>query len=341
MRTLIYGAGAVGGFAGGILAAAGADVTLVARGAHHDAMKSRGLILEGKVNGRPDPIRVNVCRPGEEKPPYDFILVGLKSHQIAGAAKHMVSLLAGDGMILLGQNGLPYWYFEKLDSPLRGSRLKSVDPDGTLAKTIPIDAVIGGVMNKPADLVEPGRIRLADQQTDRLVIGELDGRVTPRLQSIKALFDPAGWPVFIADNIRAAKWRKLLSNAVFNPLGALTQSMALQIAQYPPTQAIARRMMDEVLAVATSVGVTPEMTPDQMMEDVLKRVGILSSTLQDVRFGRELELDAIVNAVIDVGRLTRVPTPYLEFASACAGLLNRRIVDDGVAFAPATVRKAR
>jgi 2-dehydropantoate 2-reductase len=340
MRILIYGAGAVGGFAGGILTAAGADVTLVARGAHHDAMKSRGLILEGKMNGRPDPIRVNVCKPGEEKPPYDFILVGLKSHQIAGAAKRMVSLLAKDGMILLGQNGLPYWYFEKLDSPLRGSRLKSVDPDGTLASTIPIDAVIGGVMNKPADLVEPGRIRLADQPTDRLVIGELDNRVTPRLAAIKSLLDPAGWPVLITDNIRAAKWRKLLSNAVFNPLGAVTQSNARQVAEFPPTQRVAKRMMDEVLAVATSVGVTPEMTPDQMMDDVLKRVGILSSTLQDVRFGRELELDAIINAVIDVGRLTGVATPYLEFASACAGLLNRRIVDDGAAFAPAAVRKA-
>lgn len=340
MRTLIYGAGAVGGFAGGVLAAAGQDVTLVARGAHHDAMKRRGLVLEGKVNGRPEPIPVNVCRPGEEKPPYDFIVVGLKSHQIAAAAKHVVSLLARDGTILLGQNGLPYWYFQKLDSPLRGSRLQSVDPGGVLEATIPIDAVVGGVMNKPADLVEPGRIRLADQPTDRLVIGELDNRITPRLQAIKALFDPAGWPVYITDDIRAAKWRKLLSNAVFNPLGALTQSTARQVAEYRPTRELARRMMDEVTAVARSVGVVPEMTPEQMMEDVLRRVGIPSSTLQDVRFGRELELDAILNAVIDVARLTKVPTPCLEMAAACAGLLNQRIVADGVAFAPTTVRKA-
>ena len=187
MRILVYGAGAVGGYLGGILAAAGADVTLVARGAQYEALSRRGLILEGPKSGRPVPIRVRACRPGEEKPPYDLIMVGLKSHQIAPAAAHIVSLLARDGAILLGQNGLPYWYFDKLESPLRGSRLKSVDPDGTLAKTIPVDAVVGGVMNKPADLVEPGRIRLADQQTDRLVIGELDNRVTPRLAAIKAV----------------------------------------------------------------------------------------------------------------------------------------------------------
>lgn len=339
MRILIYGAGAVGGYFGGILTAAKADVTLVARGAHHDAMASRGLILEGKTSGRPEPIRVKVCRPGEEQGRYDLIVVGLKSHQIAGAAAHIVSLLAKDGMMLLGQNGLPHWYFEKLASPLRGSRLVSVDPDGTLAKTIPLDAIIGGVTNKPADLVEPGRIRLADQATDRIVIGELDNRITPRLAAIKAIIEPAGCPVLVSDNIRAVKWRKLMSNGVFNPLGALTQSNARQIGDYEPTRRVARLMIAEVLAVAAAVGITPDMTAEQMVEDVRKRVGILSSTLQDVRFGRELELDAIVNAVIDVGRLTGVATPYLEVASACAGLLNRRIVDDGVAFAPAAVRK--
>ena len=340
MRILVYGAGAVGGFLGGILTAVGADVTLVARGAQHDALAQRGLLLEGPKSGRPDRIRVRVCRPGEEKPPYDLIVVGLKSHQIPGAAAHMVRLLARDGMILLGQNGLPYWYFEKLDSPLRGSRLASVDPDGTLAKTIPIDAVIGGVMNKPADLVEPGHIRLADQATDRLVIGEVDNKMTPRLAAIKAVIEPAGWTVVVSDNIRAVKWRKLLSNGALNPLAAITQSTHRQIGDYEPTRRVARQMMDEIAAVAASVGIKLDMTADQMIEDVRKRVGIPSSTLQDVRFGRELELGALINAVIDVGRLTRVPTPYLEAASACAGLLNQRIVDDGVAFAPAAVRRA-
>jgi len=339
VRILVFGAGAVGGYVGGVLTASGADVTLVARGAQHDALKQRGLILEGKTSGRPDPVRVRVCRPGEEKPPYDLIIVGLKSHQIAGAAAHMVKLLARDGMMLLGQNGLPYWYFEKLDSPLRGSRLASLDPDGALARTIPIDAVIGGVMNKPADLVEPGRIRLADQPTDRLAIGELDNRITPRLAAIKAVVEPGGWPVMVSDDIRAAKWRKLMSNGVFNPLAALTQSTHRQVGDFEPTRRIARWMIEEVLAVAASVGVKPDVNADQMIDDVRKRVGILSSTLQDVRFGRELELDALINSVIDVGRLTGVATPCLEIASACAGLLNRRIVDDGVAFAPATVRK--
>jgi 2-dehydropantoate 2-reductase len=337
MRILVFGAGAVGGYLGGILAAAGEDVTLVARGAQYEALAHHGVRLEGPKSGRPDPIRVRACRPGGEQPPYDLIFVGLKAHQIADAATHLVQLLARGGSIILAQNGLPYWYFEKLDSPLRGSRLASLDPDGKLAQTFPIDAVIGGVINKPANLIEPGRIGLADQPGDRLVIGELDGRITPRLQEIKSVIEPAGWPVLITENIRLFKWRKLLSNAVFNPLGALTQSSARQIGGFPPTRGVAKAMMLEVLAVAASVGVTIDMTADEMLDGTQKRVEIPSSTLQDVRAGRGLELDALVNAVIDMGRLTAVPTPHLEIIAACAGLLNRRIVEDGVGFAPRQV----
>ncbi len=340
MRILVFGAGAVGGFVGGILTAAGADVTLVARGAQYDALSTKGLILEGPKSGRPDPIRVKVCRPGEEKPPYDVIFVGLKSQQLAAAAAHVVGLLAPGGSIILGQNGLPYWYFEKLDSPLRGSRLTSVDPDGTLAKTIPIDSVIGGVIFKPADLVEPGRIRLADQASDRLAIGELDNRITPRLKEIAAVIESAGWPVTVSDDIRLLKWRKQVSNAVLNPLAAISQATHRQIAEFPGTRRFARMMMDEIIAVAASVGVTVGINPDEMMGDVAKRVGIPSSTLQDVRAGRTLELDALTNAVIDVGRLTRTPTPNLEIVAACAGLLNQRITADGVGFPPTAVRKA-
>ena len=340
MRILVYGAGAIGGFLGGILTKAGADVTLVARGAHYEALSKKGLMLEGPRSGGPDPIRVKVLRPEEAKAGYDLVFAGMKSQQLAAAASHMVGLLAPKGSIVLGQNGLPYWYFEKLESPLRGSRVTSVDPDGTLAKAIPIDAVVGGVIFKPADLLGPGHVRLADQPSDRLVIGELDGSKSARLDAIKSAIEAAGWPVEITNNIRAVKWRKQLSNAVLNPLAAVTQATHRQIGEYGATQRYAKLMMAEVIAVAASVGVKLDATPDLVIEDVLKRVGIPSSTLQDVRAGRSLELDALTNAVIDIGRLTGTPTPNLEIVSACAGLLNQRIVGDGVAFAPAPVRKA-
>jgi 2-dehydropantoate 2-reductase len=283
---------------------------------------------------------VKVCRPGEEKPPYDVIFVGLKSHQIAESAKHLASLLARDGAIIFAQNGINWWYFEKLDSPLKGTSLPSLDPDGLIKRTFPIDAVIGGIINKPAELVEPGRIRLVDQPGDRLIIGELDNRITPRLKEIASIVESAGWPALATDKVRQFKWRKQLSNAVFNPLGAVTQSSARQIGEFEPARRAAKAMMEEVTAVAASVGIKLDMTPDEMLDGLQKRVEIPSSTLQDVRMGRALELGAITNAVVDIGRLTGVPTPYLEVIAALAGTLNRRIVEDGLAFPPTPVRKA-
>jgi len=339
MRIVIYGAGAVGGYLGGILAAAGRDVTLVARGAQHDAMAGRGLILEGPKSGRPEPIRVKVCRPGEEKPPYDLVFVGLKSHQIAENARHLAGLMAKDGAIVFAQNGINWWYFEKLDSPFKGASLPSLDPEGTIKRTFPIDAVLGGVINKPAEIVEPGRIRLVDQPTDRLVLGELDDRVSPRLKEIAAVIEAAGWPVLATDKVRQFKWRKQLSNAVLNPFGAVTQSSGRQIGEFEPARRAARAMMEEVVAVAASVGEKIETTVDEMLDGLTKRLEIPSSTLQDVRTGRALELDALTYGVIDIGRLTKVPTPYLEVVAALAGTLNRRIVEDGVAFPPTAVKK--
>lgn len=340
MRILIYGAGAVGSFLGGILTAAGRDVTLVARGAQYDALTARGLMLEGPKTGRPEPVRVKVCRPGEEKAPYDVIFVGLKSHQIEENAGHMAGLLARDGVIIFAQNGINWWYFEKLDSPLKGTSLPSLDPNGVIKRTFPIDSVIGGIINKPAELVEPGRVRLVDQPADRLIIGELDNRVTPRLKEIAAVVESAGWTAVATDNVRQFKWRKQLSNAVFNPLGAVTQSSARQIGEFDPARRAARAMMEEVVAVAASVGVKMDTTVDEMLDGLTKRLEIPSSTLQDVRMGRPLELDALTNAVVDIGRLTKTPTPYLEVIAALAGTLNRRIVNDGVAFAPVVVKKA-
>ena len=339
MRTLIFGAGAIGGYLGGILTAADADVTLVARGSQYEALSVKGVVLEGARIGRLAPIRVRVCRPGEEKGGYDVVFVGLKAHQIAENAAHLARILAPGGMLLFPQNGIPWWYFEKVDSPLRGTRLPSLDPDGIIANTFPIDAVVGAVTYKPAELLAPGHIRLADQPSDRIVIGELDNKITPRLQAIKALFEPAGWPVTLTDDIRAFKWRKLLSNAVFNPLGAITQSSALQLVKFPATRRLALAMIEEVSAVAASVGVVPDMKPKDMIEYTEKRVEIPSSTLQDVRAGRTMELDAIDNAVIDIARLTGVPTPNLERVVACANMLNRRIIEDHWAFAPAAVNR--
>lgn len=334
MKILVYGAGAIGGYLGAILTASGEDVTLVARGAQYDALSSRGIQLEGPRSGRPEPIKVRVCKPGEEKGPYDTVFVTLKSQQIAGAAQHLRGLIGQDGVFVFPQNGIPWWYFQGIESKFKGRQLATVDPDGVLSRTFEPRMIIGGVALKPADLVAPGHIRLPDADTDALVIGEIDNSISPRVQAIAAITTRAGWNGKVSDDIRKVKWTKLVGNAVWNSLGAITQSTAREAAEFPGTRPLAVALMREVIAVAATVGTKLDSDPEALVSGVAKRVSLPTSTLQDVRAGRTLEMDAIVNAVLELGALTGVATPSLQVVAACVNLLNRRITDNRVAIRP-------
>lgn len=334
MKVLVYGAGAIGGYLGAILTAAGEDVTLVARGVQYEALAARGIMLEGPRSGRPDPVRVRVCKPGEEKGPYDVIFVTLKSHQLAAAAQHLRGLVAKDGVFVFPQNGIPWWYFQGIESKFKGTLLKAVDPDGVLSRTFEPRQIIGGVSLKPADLVKPGHIRLVDSETEALVMGEIDNRITPRLEVLGAMLTRAGWTGRVVGDIRKAKWSKMLSNAVWNSLGAITQSTAKEVASFAGTQPLAVAVMREVMAVAAAVGTPLDGDPETLVATAAKRASIPSSTLQDVRAGRPLEMDAIVNVVLELGELTGVATPSLAVIAACVNLLNQRISVDDVAVKP-------
>lgn len=337
MRLLVYGAGAIGGFFGAMLTEAGEDVTLVARGAQYDALAARGIILEGPRINRPQPIKVHVVRPGEEKGPYDLIFVTLKAHQLAGAASHVRSLGGKNAWFVFPQNGLPWWYFDGIDTPFRGAKLKSLDPEGVLSRTFTAENLVCGIAFKPSTIVEPGRIRLADTDADSLTVGELDNRMSERIQTIAKIASHAGWPGKAVTDIRKAKWTKLLSNAIWNPLCSLTQSNPNDTASYAPTMEVAAQMIDEVIAVAAAVGVELDASAPALIAGAARRAPIPPSTLQDVRAGRAMELDAILNSVIEMGQLAGVATPALKVIAACANLLNQRITRDGVAIQPATV----
>ncbi len=330
----MYGAGAIGGYLGAILSAAGEDVTLVARGAQYEALSSRGIILEGPKSGRPEPIPVRAVRPGDEKPPYDLIFVTLKSHQLVAAARHVRSLGGKDAMFVFPQNGLPWWYFDGIESRYKGTKLKTLDPDGVLSRTFEAPNIIGGIAFKPSDIVEPGRIRLADSDFDAITLGEIDNRMTPRLDTIAKITGNAGWASKIAPDIRKAKWTKLLSNAVWNTLGVVTNAVPADAARFAPTARLATAMIREVMSLADAVGCTLEADADMLVAASARRAPLPSSTLQDVRAGRALELDAILNALLEIGALTGVATPKLEVIAACANLVNQRITEDGVAIRP-------
>jgi 2-dehydropantoate 2-reductase len=337
MRIVIYGAGAIGGYLGARLSAAGVDVTLVGRGKHREVMAAQGLRIENRATQKVERVKVNAVLPGEEKPPYDVVFVTLKAHQVESNAERIAALRAKDGCYVILQNGLPWWYFDGIDSPYAGKPLKTLDPNGNLARIFPSKHVIGGVIFKPIDLYEPGALRHADATSDRIVIGEVDNRPSPRGEALAKVVTPAGWKMEVSTDIRTTIWTKLVSNAVWNPLCALTQSAANDIALFPPTRALAIAMMKEAIAVAKAAGAKINVDAEKAVGDVATRKSPISSTLADVRAGRQLELPALSWSIIEVGEITGVPTPNLRNVAACAGMLDQYIVNSSSAIRPASV----
>jgi len=338
MRIIIYGAGAIGGYLGALLSAAGADVTLVGRGKHREVMATQGLKLDDKANPRPDRIKLNAVLPGEEKPPYDVVFVTLKAHQHEPNAERIAALRAKDGCCVFLQNGLPWWYFDRIDSPYAGKALKTLDPEGKLARILPSEHILGGVIFKPIDLYEPGALRFVESPSDRIVIGEVDNRPSARAAAIAQVVTPAGWKTEVSTDIRTAIWTKLVGNAVWNPLCALTQSAANDIASFPPSRDLAIAMMQEAAAVAKAAGAKINVDAEKAVSDVSTRKSPISSTLADVRGGRQLELAALSWSIIEMGEITGVPTPNLRNVAACAGMLDRYIVNSGSAIRPEAIR---
>jgi 2-dehydropantoate 2-reductase len=336
MRVLIYGAGAIGGYLGAILSRSGVDVTILARGKTYDSIALQGLVVDWAVGNERLVVTPQVCKSYEPNGLFDVVFVTLKSMQIPASAENIVSKLKPNGSMVMIQNGLPWWYFEGVDSPWRGVSLSSSDPDGILKKYINLSQVIGAVIHKPVMVTKPGHLFVPEVRADRLVIGELDGQHRLRLDEIASMVGAAGLPVEITNDIRAAKWTKLMVNLVWNPLTALTQSPAGAIADFPQAKELVKSILEEGSLVAASVGIKVDCDSDAEILRVTGNYTQIPSMLQDVRAGRPLEWQAILGSVIEIAGLTKVAVPTLRNIAACIGVLDQRILNEGLGIGPLT-----
>jgi 2-dehydropantoate 2-reductase len=336
MRILIYGAGAIGGYLGALLADGGMDVTLVARGAQYQALSSQGLAVQWE-GGRSLRLTVPTVKPGEVRGRYDLVFVTLKATQLAAAATEISASLTAQGSLVMIQNGLPWWYFERGNSPQPDAPLSSLDPERALSRSFDLDRVVGAVIYKPVMTKAPGQLFVPNAADNELIIGEIDDRDSERCREIAAVMSAAGLPTQVTLDIRRQKWRKLMINLVWSPLCALTQSPSGAIAASPAGAELARTMMLEGLAVARSVGVELQFDPAAELRRVAGNFTQQPSMLQDVRAGRPLEWEAILQSVIGIAASTGVAVPTLKNIGACISLLDSRIRADGVAIAPIPV----
>jgi 2-dehydropantoate 2-reductase len=198
-----------------------------------------------------------------------------------------------------------------------------VDPGGVLGANIEAERVIGSVVYPAAELVAPGVVRVIEG--NRFTIGEPDGTRSERIEALSQALMRAGFKAPVAKDIRSEIWIKLWGNLSFNPISALTHATLQDICRFPPTRALAAAMMGEAQRVAEALGVRFKITLEQRLAGAEAVGAHKTSMLQDVEHGRALELEALVGAVVELGRVTAVPTPTIEAIYAATTLLARTL----------------
>ena len=308
MRICIYGAGATGGYLGARLALAGQEVTLIARGAHLAAMQRHGVKL--LTGGEERIARPRCIADPAEAGVQDYVIIALKAHSIPGIAGQIQPLFKKDTAVVTAVNGIPWWYFYGQSGAWKNHRIESIDPGGRIWDGIGPERAIGCIVYPATEVTEPGVIRHIEG--DRLTLGEPSGKVTDRTHKLGAALRDAGFRCRIKADPRDELWLKLLGNLCFNPISALTHATLERIATDAGTAGICRLMMQEARAIAECLGITVRMDIDRRLAAAGAVGAHKTSMLQDLEAGRPMEIDALVAAVQELGRLVEVPTPTID-----------------------------
>lgn len=292
MRIAIFGTGGVGGYFGARLAAAGDDVTFIARGTHLTAMRERGLSIESPkgnlhlpaVQATDDPAAIG---------PVDVVLFTVKLYDVDQSAAQLKPLIGPDTVVITLQNG--------------------VDAVEMVGRHVGAEHVAGGAAYVVAVIDGPGRVR--HTTADRLVFGESDGRLSPRLQAFQAAGARAGFVAELSPHVNVDLWVKFVRLGTWSGMTTVTRSPMGVIRSYPDLLDMMEQALDEAMAVGRARGIT---FPEGLVEGTKEMVrtfphGSKSSMLEDLERGRRLELPWLSGAIVRMGRESGVPTPTHTF----------------------------
>jgi 2-dehydropantoate 2-reductase len=325
-KICIVGAGAIGGLLAAKFALAGDDVTVIDQGAHLAAIQKNGLKLEWH-DGKVQTAKMKAVNKPADAGKQDIVVLAVKAHFLDQVVRDIDSMLGPDTVVLTVQNGLPWWYFQKLGGQYNNHKLESLDPSGVLTKNIDPNRIIGCVVYPAAAATAPGVIHHVEG--DRFPIGELDGKDTPRVRELHDVFIKAGLKSMVLPDIRSEIWLKAWGNLSFNPISALTHATLVDICQFAETRELAATMMKEAQDIAQKLGVTFRVTIDKRIAGAEAVGAHKTSMLQDVEAGRSLETEALIGSILEMARLTNTAAPAIESVYALVKLLNKVMLLEG------------
>jgi 2-dehydropantoate 2-reductase len=322
-RICVFGAGAIGGHLAAKLAAAGRDVSVVARGANLAAIKAKGMML--REGARTIAGRVRASDRPSDLGAQDVVFVTTKATALAAFAAAAAPLCGPATVFVFVQNGIPWWYAQGLSAARpRPPDLSRLDPDGALARAIAPERVIGGVVYSSNNLVEPGVVMNYSEGRNMLVVGETDDRSSQRIAALRVLLGAAALHSPPAADIRQSVWDKLLINfgsTLCVPLGEPISA----VMNDPVLRPVRDRLLAEGRAIAQAHGITLEGAPRR--PGGAQTAGATAhkpSMLQDYELGRPMEVAAILAVPCAFARAAGVDVPTLEALNAITGRLAAR-----------------
>ena len=308
MKVCIYGAGAIGGFLGARLGAQGHAVSAVARGGTLAALAADGLRLQladrevrAPVVAAEDPARLG---------PQDLVVIAVKTPALPAVAARIAPLIGPDTTVLTAMNGVPWWFFSGMPGPHAGRRLGCLDPDGAIARAIPVAHVVGGVVHASCTTPAPGVVRHVMGQG--LIVGEPAGGESARTTALAAALCAAGFECRVSPQIQQDIWYKLWGNMTMNPVSALTGATVDRILDDPLANGFCQDVMREAKAIGAAIGCPIEQTVEDRNAVTRKLGAFKTSMLQDVEAGNPLEIDALLTVVREIAGHAGVAAPNLD-----------------------------
>jgi 2-dehydropantoate 2-reductase len=314
MRICVFGAGAIGGNFAARLAETGNEVSVVARGAHLEAIRAKGLTLI--AGDERIVVKVHASDRPADLGPQDAVISTLKATALGDLAASVGPLLGPDTPVVFAQNGIPWWYGHGLaKSRPAAPDLSMLDPGGALAKSVGLHRTLGGTISSPNHVVEPGVVVNEIPDRNVLCVGEIDDRPSQRVGMLRAALKGAGIGSPDTTDIRYDIWHKLMANLTGSTV-ALILGQPSSVQKTPLVNRMCRRAHAEALAVAAAHGVVLDDSPDVRYGPKRVYFDHRPSILQDYDLGRLMEIESIVRAPIAFARSAGIDTPTLDAIEA-------------------------
>lgn len=320
MNIWVVGAGAIGGWLAGALAQAGATTALIARGKALEAIRANGLIIRDRDEQRSYAIAASDRIA--DLPVPDAIVLTVKNFDFPTAVDIIAPAIRLGVAVVTAMNGLPWWFLNGLDGPLRDQRMETIDPNGRAGELLKEATAIAAVVFASTYVIEPGVIGIT--HLTRLSLGDAKGEPSAVTRELSRLMEATGVAAPISTDIRIEIWNKLWSNMSLNPISALTRLSSHPIFGDHHVARVLRNMMSEFAAVGETIGIRLPQTVEERWALTRKLGDFRTSMLTDAEAGKRLEIEGLLGVVIEIADRVGLDIPTCRTVYALAHGLNLR-----------------